>query len=287
MSIKQYKNIRSIVDNYDAFLIDLWGVIHDGVTAYPGVNECLSNMKDAGKKIIFLSNAPRRAFRAAEGLARVGVPDDLYDHIITSGEVTYEYLKASDHGLGKNYYIIGPERDAGLLDGLDYVRVKTPAQAGFVIVTGFEEDSSTLEEKIPELQECLKYNLLLICANPDYVVVRQTGARALCAGAMAEKYQEIGGKTMQFGKPYPEVYKKCLSLTNNISLEKIAAIGDNLDTDIKGANNSKLDSYLIAGGVLGEELGIKHGELPLIDKLQEVCEKSGSIPTAVLPAFVW
>jgi HAD superfamily hydrolase (TIGR01459 family) len=285
--IKQYSNISAIIGGYDAFVIDLWGVIHDGVTAYPGVNECLLQMKNAGKKIIFLSNAPRRAARAVEGLERVGVPRDLYDHVITSGEITHQYIKSGKHGFGKKYFMIGPERDAGLLEGLEYNRVASPELADFVIVTGFEDDDSTLEEKLPILQECLKNNLLLICANPDLVVVRQTGQRALCAGVMAEKYQQMGGEIIQFGKPYGQVYEKSLELIKDIPLNKIAAIGDNLVTDIKGANDFGIDSYLIAGGILGEELGIKHGQLPPPDKLQKICEESGNVPLGVLPAFVW
>lgn len=284
MTIEQHKNISAIIDNYDAFIIDLWGVIHDGVVAYPGVNECLEQMKKSGKKIVFLSNAPRRAFRAVEGLQRVGVPDHLYDHILTSGEVTHDYVKSGRHELGKKYYMIGPERDAGLFDGLDNVRVQKPADADFIIVTGLEQDESTLGEYAPVLEECLRCNLPMICANPDYVIVRQTGVRALCAGAIAEKYQEMGGNVRQFGKPYREVYDRVIELIGEVS---VAAIGDNLDTDIKGANNMDIDSYLIAGGILGEELGIKHGQLPEIKKLEKVCDKAGIAPKAVLPAFVW
>ncbi|MCE3233040.1 MAG: HAD-superfamily subfamily hydrolase, hypothetical 3:HAD-superfamily hydrolase, subfamily [Rickettsiaceae bacterium] len=286
MKIQPYNNLRSVIDNYDAFIIDLWGVIHDGIVAYPGVNDCLGQMKNKGKKIIFLSNAPRRAFRAVEGLIRVGVPDNLYDHIITSGEVTHEYIKSNKHGLGKKYLMIGPDRDADLINDLDYQLVSSPADADFIIVTGFDNDDDILEDKIPLLNECLIHNLPLICANPDYVIVRQSGKRALCAGAIAEKYADMGGTITQFGKPYEQVYHKALSLIN-CKIDRVAAIGDNLDTDIKGAINFGIDSYLIAGGILGEELGIKHGELPESGKLQLVCEQSGNIPKGVLPAFVW
>ncbi len=285
--IKQYSSITSIIADYDAFFIDLWGVIHDGVEAYPGVNDCLDKMRQAGKKLIFLSNAPRRAYRAIEGLRKVGVPDGLYDHVVTSGEVTFEFMQSGSSGYGKHYYMIGPERDGGLFDGLDLKRVASPKDADFVIVTGFEDDNSTLEEKIPELEECLRYKLPLICANPDIVIVRISGVRALCAGAIAEKYEQMGGRIKQFGKPYNEVYQKCMSYVQGVPKSRIAAIGDNLDTDIKGANNFDIDSYLIAGGILGEELGIKHGQLPSPDKLQKVCDRAAVAPTGVLPEFVW
>lgn len=286
MTIKSFNKTSQIIDNYDAFLIDLWGVIHDGLVIYPGVNDCLKQIKAAGKKVIFLSNAPRRASKAAEGLKRVGVEDGLYDHIITSGEVAFEYASTYPTNLGKNFYMIGPDRDNGLFDGLEY-QSTPPEKADFVVVTGFENDESTLAEKLPELQECLKHNLPLICVNPDMVVVRQTGARALCAGVIAQEYKKMGGKISQFGKPHKSVYEKCFSLLDGIDKSRIAAIGDNLDTDIKGAVNEGIDSYLIAGGILAENLGINHGQLPEIDKLQKLCDNANSTPFAVLPEFIW
>ncbi len=287
MQIKPYENVRSIAEKYDVFVVDLWGVIHDGVVAYPGVNDCLANLKKAGKTIIFLSNAPRRAALAITGLEKVGVPAHLYDKVLTSGEVSYEYIKSGAGNFGKKYIIIGPERDAGLISDLDYQRVENPAEANFGIITGFEEDSSTLEEKIPLLQELKKHNLPLICANPDLVIVRQTGVRALCAGVMAEEYAKMGGKIKQFGKPYGEVYNKIFSDLAGTPKARIAAIGDSLKTDIAGANAAGIDSYLIAGGILGEELGIKHGQLPAAEKLLAVCNKEGTIPKGVLPEFIW
>ena len=290
MTIKRFNDISSIIGKYDSFIIDLWGVIHDGQEAYLGVHECLVNMKEAGKNIVFLSNAPRRVSRAVEGLERVGVTDDMYDDIVTSGEVTYDYIKLGKHSLGKKYYIIGPERDAGLLDGLDYQRIESIADADFAIVTGFDGDDSVLEDKAFELSECLKYKLPMICANPDLVVVRQSGVRALCAGVIANEYERMGGNVTQFGKPYESVYEYAFNLLHEVGgykADRVAAIGDNLVTDIRGANNVNIDSYLIAGGILGEELGITHGQLPDADKLQKKCEDVGDIPMAVLPAFIW
>lgn len=287
MTIAQHNNISEIIDNYDAFIIDLWGVIHDGIEAYPGVNECLEQIKSKGKQSIFLSNAPRRSIRAIEGLQRVGVPDGLYDHVITSGETTYEYLKSDEHSLGKKFFMLGPDRDAGLMEGTEYSPTPSPTEADFAIVTGLDNDESTVEEIHPELNECLANKLTMICANPDIIIVRQSGVKALCAGAIAEEYQQMGGKIIQFGKPYKSVYEKCFDYLSKTPKSRIAMVGDNLDTDIKGANNAGIDSYLIAGGILGKDLGIKHGELPPIDKLEAICKTASISPTAVLPAFIW
>lgn len=301
MTIKSYNKISELADKYDVFFVDLWGVIHDGSEAYPGVQQALADIKNAGKKIIFISNAPRRSIRAVEGLRRFGIGEDMYAHVITSGEVVFEQIRAMGYGLWEKgspsplalrpsplkYLILGPERDAALLDGTDYIMVQNAAEADFVIVTGYDEDDSKEDEKMPYLKEAIKKDLPLICANPDLAIVRITGVRALCAGVIAQQYADMGGKVMQFGKPYKEVYEKAMELAGNHDKSRVAAIGDSLITDILGANNFGIDSYLIPGGILGAELGTKHGQLPQQEKLEEVCKNYNILPTGVLPEFVY
>jgi HAD superfamily hydrolase (TIGR01459 family) len=288
MPIPQYQNLSQFINKYNTLFIDLWGVIHDGIIAYPGVNEALLSLKNAQKKIIFISNAPRRASKAVEGLRKVGVPDHLYDGVITSGEVVFNNLcNFFPSPEGKKYIILGPERDAGLLDGTTYTRVENINDADFMIVTGFDNDDSTMAEKQPYLDIAIKLNLPLICANPDLIIVRQSGKQALCAGAIAKKYQEMGGEIIMFGKPYKDVYNGAMQLAGNPAKEKIAAIGDSLLTDIKGANDFAIDSYLIPGGIHGTELGIQHGKMLNAEKLQYLCNIYGIIPTGILPEFVF
>lgn len=285
MTIESFPNIAAIADRYDALLLDLWGVIHDGQALYPEVVETLEQLHKAGKHIVFLSNAPRRSIRAVEGLQRLGVPDGLYDQVVTSGEAAFDYL-TGQHEYGKYYFMIGPERDNGLLDGTDFVMVRDPKDADFAIVTGFDHDAETLEDKQSILDAVHACSLPMICTNPDEVVVRLNGTRALCAGALARAYEAMGGSVRYFGKPYQEVYDKALSLLHMHDHRRVAAIGDNLDTDILGANHFQIDSYLIAGGILGEKLGIQHGQLPEIAQLESLCCKETQ-PKAVLPAFIW
>lgn len=288
-TIKSCQNMSDIADKYDVFFVDLWGVIHDGIIAYDGAADCLNQLHKAGKKVIFISNAPRRAIRAVEGLRRVGVEDHLYDHVITSGEVTYLHLTNENHEYGNKYAMIGPSRDDGLLEENDHFeRVNNFKDASFVLVTGFDNDDSTLEELKPIIHEAKKYNLPMICANPDLIVVRNSGKQALCAGIIAQYYSSIGGKVEYFGKPHQKVYNKAMELAGSHNPERIAAIGDSLITDIKGGNKFGIDTYLIPGGILGESLGIKHGELPNLESLSELCNKEDNIhPKAVIPAFIW
>lgn len=287
MTINTFSSVSAIADQYDGFLIDLWGVIHDGHDLYDGAKECLQALKAAGKKIVFLSNAPRRSFRAIERLEDMGVTADCYDHVLTSGEVTNHYVKSGKHGFGKNYLMIGPSRDDGLLDDTDYTRVYDASEADFAVVTGFSKDNSIIEDDIPTLEECLKHHVPMLCANPDIVVVRLDGTRSLCAGVVAEKYEEMGGNVTYFGKPFSKTYEEAFDLLSIHDKSRIAMIGDNLDTDIKGGQQAGIDTYLIVGGILGEELGVEHGNLPDISALEAVCKPKNIAPTAALPGFIW
>jgi len=279
-------NLSEIQQDYDAFLVDLWGVIHDGENIYPGAREALEKLKSQGKQVVFLSNAPRRKTLAAEGLLNVRVSSDLYYDVITSGEVTFEYVTSLNFSFGNKYYLIN-EQQVDLLDNSGKTRVKNPNDADFVVAIGFENHTSTLEEKAPELEACKAKNLPMICANPDMVVVNIIGESWLCAGVLAEAYIKMGGDVQYFGKPYPEIYTKAIDLLKKTPKSRIAAIGDNLNTDILGANNFGIDSYFIAGGIHAKELGIKHGTLPDLIKAEELSKKYNSKPTGILPGFIY
>ena len=279
-------SIQPLLNNYDAFIIDLWGVIHDGQTLYPGVLEALELLQEHHKHVIFLSNAPRRAKKAKLVLDRLRITPALYQHIITSGEVTFDQLTSGQLSLGNRFVIIGPDKDDDLLNEASSLTfVDDISNADFIVATGFNEDDSTIEEVRPELSKALDLQLPMICANPDIEVVRIDGSRALCAGVMAEFYQANGGNVISFGKPYPEVYHYCMQHLQNMDHSRIAVIGDNLDTDIKGGNTQSLDSYLIAGGILAEQFNIRHGELPEKNALMALCTQKNIFPTGVLAAF--
>lgn len=283
--ILQYESLNQFSDNYDLFLVDLWGVIHDGEELYDGVKNCLEVLKSQGKKVVFISNAPKRITLAESGLKRLGITSDLYNGIVTSGEVTYDFITSKKHQLGSKYFLIN-DREVDLLGGSELTSVETPNEADFVVVIGFKEPKSTLEELLPIICNCIDNKLLMICANPDLVVVDKNGLPALCAGVMAEKYIQMGGEVTYFGKPYHHIYERAFSLFPDIKKERICAIGDNIRTDIKGANAIGIDSYLIAGGIHANELGIKHGELPTIEKLNSFCDSYKTKPTGVLSGFV-
>ncbi|MBV9758850.1 MAG: TIGR01459 family HAD-type hydrolase, partial [Alphaproteobacteria bacterium] len=182
---------------YSGFIVDLWGVIHDGVTPYAGAIDCLEHLRRLGKPIVLLSNAPRRTDAARAGMRAMGIPDALYTGLLTSGEVTRTLLRDRTDPwfarLGQRLFHIGPERDRNLYDGLDFQPVETPGAADFVLNTGPDYRSPTeLALYEDTLQECAAARLPMICANPDLEVIRG-GEPVICAGALARRYEELRG----------------------------------------------------------------------------------------------
>lgn len=284
--MKFLSSIKEIYNSYDYFIFDVWGVIHDGNKPYPDVLETISFLHNQGKKVCFLSNAPRRASKVVEVLKKYGISENLYDFILTSGEATFLDLKKNQEEgfktFGKNYFYIGPTKDLDLLDDLDYVRVESAAEADFALSTGFDGEDSTLEEKLPQAHEAKKYNLPMICVNPDLIVVRQSGHEMICAGALAKEYEKIGGKVFYYGKPFSSVYKMICEIFGSNQTEKMLAIGDGLETDIKGANDTGVHSLLVTGGILSNKLEVKFWENPNEEKLKEICDFHEIFPKFVI-----
>lgn len=282
-----HEGMEEIAENFDAFIIDLWGVLHDGTHAYPGAIDCLKQLKKQDKKIVLLSNAPRLSYKAEDILSNLGFSRDLYDFVLTSGQVTHDYMKVTKNFGENRFYYIGPKKDEDILDGLQYTRVDDPKDATVVIVTGFDDFGDELESKLPEAQACLDAGVPMVCANPDRFVVKQDGRKMLCAGLIAEWYHHNGGRVQYFGKPYNDAYQECFELIELIDMSKAAAIGDSLHTDIAGANGHGIYSIFVAGGIHAEELGIEHGERPSRETFEKFCNKETVFPNAFIPAFVW
>ncbi len=278
-------NFAPLAEKYDGFILDLWGVIHDGITAYPHAAATLAKLRDAGKRSVLLSNAPRRAFKVQEAMRRMGIADDLYHGILTSGEATYIMLKQRTDpwyaSLGTRVFHLGPERDKNVMDGLGLTEVTTPAEADFLLNTGPDDqrDPTTLRDFEPVLADCLKAGLRMVCANPDLEVI-SNNRRMLCAGALAVRYQELGGDMRMLGKPDAAVYDVALEMLG-VPKHRVLGVGDALRTDIAGATNAGLDSCWVLGGIHAEELGNDR------DAIRAAARNAGFAPVAVIPAFMW
>ena len=268
------KSIKDITDKYDYFIFDVWGVVHDGSKAYPGAVEAIKYLRQQGKKICFLSNAPRRANKVAAVLNKFGVTSDLYDFVMSSGEATFLDLQKNQQNgfkdFGKNYFYIGPKKDIDLLEGLEYQQVENASEANFAITTGFDHDESILAEKMPQALDAKKYNLPMICVNPDMIVVKQNGQEMICAGALALEYKKIGGNVIYYGKPYVSVYEITCQLFNSSNKAKMIAVGDGMETDISGAKNFGIDCLLVTGGILSKSLNITFDQEAKKSDLQQV-----------------
>lgn len=231
---------------YDGFILDVWGVLHDGNAAFPQAVESLQALKKLKKNVRLLSNAPRRAEVVAARLADMGITPDLYGGIVTSGEASW--LAMRDRHLaqwGKRCYHLGPDRDASLYEGLDIALVDAPAKADFVLNTGVLDFADGVEKYAPILQECAGKNLPMLCANPDRVV--HIGDKlVLCAGTFADLYEQMDGQVTHVGKPHRMVYKLCLE---EMGKGRVLAVGDAMVTDIAGATGAGLDSILITSGI--------------------------------------
>ncbi len=288
MSIRLIDGMRALAPEYDGFILDLWGVVHDGTAPFPGVLDCMERLIGAGKRLVLLSNAPRRSDDVVRRIARIGVPEGLYHGVMSSGEEAWQYLRRREEpfyaALGRHCLHIGSERDLEIREGLNLVFVEDPAEADFILNTGPAEWDATIEDYAPVLHAAHARGLPMVCANPDLIVIHD-GKPALCAGALAEQYEAIGGRVRWHGKPHPSVYDSCLGLLGIADRRRILAIGDSLRTDIAGADGAGIDSLLIAVGIHAAEFG-GEGTLDL-DRIAAAIEESGTHPIGVAARFVW
>lgn len=293
MSLRILRGVREIAADYDGFILDIWGLLHDGSKPFPGVLDALTRLKAAGKRTVLLSNAPRRAALVAERLVEIGIPQSFYDAVHSSGEEAWLHLKRRDdpffRALGRRCYFIGPERDDPMLDGLDIERIAEVGNAEFLLAVGPAgwEDSVAPYEAM--LAAARARDLPMVCANADLVVIHQ-GQRSLCAGAIAERYEAMGGRVRWHGKPYRSVYDFCFSLFDGLgvrNLRRIVAFGDSLRTDIAGAAGVGIASVLVASGVHADEIGLTPATPLDSDRIAELAASHGHQPTAAMHDFRW
>ena len=285
--VPHHDGIAVIAGLYDAFVLDVWGVIHDGTTLYPGVVDTLDRLTGAGKPFVMLTNAPRRSAAVAAAMIDMGMPEAHCGRILSSGEATFLDMKERRDpfyaGLGNNCFHIGPARDRNLLDGLGWDEAEAMADADLILNTGPWEDGETVADYEDRLAEGAARDLPMVCANPDLEVIRG-GRRLVCAGALAVRYEELGGAVRWFGKPKAEIYDYCFRTLAGIERSRIAAVGDSFRTDLAGAHNAGIAPVLVVGGIHGDELG---GSPPDPGRLAELADRWGVWPAASVPTFRW
>jgi len=237
--VKKLDHLAEIYTSYDTFIIDLWGVMHNGIRLNPKAIEAVDSLIKNKKKVVFLSNAPRPSSEVKKFLNQLKMEDRYLKNILTSGEAAMQALQ--NHKYGKFFFHLGPKRDESV-----FFKIKenntSLERCNFILCTGLFDDGG---DDLNYYKEVLKNHIekKLICTNPD-LTVHRGDVEEYCAGSIANLFESIGGKVIYFGKPYKEIYKMCFE-----DGEKTLAIGDNLNTDIKGANNMNIDSIFISNGV--------------------------------------
>ena len=289
MAIRIIEGVGGLAPRYDGFILDLWGVIHDGLAPLPGALDCLRRLCESGKRVVLLSNAPRRADDVVRRIAQIGVPGGLYHDVVSSGEEAWQCLHRRDdpfyRALGRRCLHICSDRDLEIRDGLDLEFVDSPAAADFILNTGPAGWDDTIEDYRPLLEQGLARRLPMVCANPD-LVVNHGDALALCAGSLALWYEKAGGYVRWHGKPYRSVYDTCLSRLKIADRSRILVVGDSLRTDIAGADGAGLDSLFLTGGIHAHDFVGNDGR-PDAGRIEAALAALPYRPTAVAGHLCW
>ncbi|HEY8698883.1 MAG TPA: TIGR01459 family HAD-type hydrolase [Rhizomicrobium sp.] len=258
-TLKIISGLSEIASGYDALICDVWGVLHNGYRSESAAVEALYRFRAEHGPVVLLTNAPRPIVDVESLLKRVGVPLDCYDAIVSSGAVAREDVENRIAAAGRTLrvYHLGPDRDGGVLGGLDIERVEV-AEAEVVLCTGLYDDTTESAEDYSGLFHQMKArNLTMLCANPDIVV--QRGDRLIwCAGALAQAYERLGGAVIYYGKPHRPIYDATLAAARKAAGREIArplAVGDGADTDILGANRAGIEALFVAQGIHAAQLG--------------------------------
>ncbi|EFJ22775.1 hypothetical protein SELMODRAFT_104227 [Selaginella moellendorffii] len=284
---------------YKAWLLDQFGVLHDGRKPYPGAIATLECLASTGAKLLLLSNSSRRSEVTKNKMSELGFDPGLFAGIITSGELTHDHLLMRRDPwfarLGKRcLHMTWSARGAISLEELDLEVVEKPELADFILVHGTEAlgtshgspKPATLEQLREFLEVGMKYNLPMIVANPDVVTVEARELRAM-PGMLGLEYEKLGGDVRWMGKPDPVIYRAAQTIAN-VAPSCCIAVGDSLAHDIKGAQAAGIQSVFVAAGIHAGELQIENiGDKPSPDALKSVLHNHGSDPSYVIPMFSW
>lgn len=284
------KHLSKISNQFDLFIIDLWGVLHDGRAAFPSAVNVLKQLKKLDKPVALLSNAPRRWISVQERLIQLGITPNLYQTLYTSGEDCYLHFKHQLDpwyaNLGDRIFHIGHEGDRHLFDKLSLHESTDIATADFILNTGAKSWKCQLKEYEEILQKAYENHLPMICTNPDKIVMFD-GVEVLCAGGIAARYQELGGFVRYHGKPFKEVYSVVLKLFPGIELNRVLAIGDSLETDIQGAKSAGISSLMIIGGVHRHQFNSINQTKNHLEELEDLIKVYPFTPDFLTENLLW
>ena len=279
-------HLQTLAPDYDALLCDVWGVVHNGLVAFPNACDALMRARSGGATVVFITNAPRQSDVVSRQLDRLHVPREAYDAIVSSGDVTRGVMEQRK---GQTFFHLGPPRDLTIFTGLE--KSFAPLEsADYVVCTGLDDDEvDKPEDYRVRLEIMLKRKLFMICGNPD-VVVERGDKLVYCAGSIADLYAAMGGEVLYAGKPYRPIYEMALAKAESASgktpaLKRVLAIGDSMRTDLKGAHAFGVDFLFVTSGIHAEELGGR--ERPDTGALKNAFAAAGDMPKAVMRQLIW
>ena len=283
--------VAALARGHDGFIIDQWGVMHDGTKPYPGAVECLERLHAMGKRLVVLSNTGRREAEGIRAMAAMGFDPGVFVRFVAAGEDAREGIERQAtpfHArLGPRYYAFTRDDNVAVMEGLGKERVHDPAEADFLAVLGIDSPPLTVADYEPLLAAGAARKLPMVCANPD--IVRPSPQGVLDApGALAQRYGELGGGEIFYhGKPYPAIYESCIAALPGVPRERIVCVGDSITHDILGASRARLKSAFVAGGIHAEELGVERGEMPRAAEVRSFLAQAPARPDYLVPAFTW
>jgi HAD superfamily hydrolase (TIGR01459 family) len=281
--------VAALAERFDGFIVDQWGVLHDGSRPYAGALECLERLRGAGRHVVVLSNSGRREQANVRLMEQMGFPARLFDRVVSAGEDAREAIVAKAtpfHAkLGRRCYAFTRAGDRSILEGIGVSFVAHVAEADFLAAIGIDSPRRTLSDYEEELQAARARGLPMICANPD-ISRFHDGRLVEATGVLARRYEELGGEVFYHGKPWPAIYGTCLAALP-CDRSRVVAVGDSIEHDVLGARRAGIASAFIASGIHAEDLRVDYGAEPRPDVWREFELGAVARPDFRLPAFTW
>ncbi len=283
---KIIERFATLARDYDVLLCDVWGVVHNGVVAFPQASDALERFRADSGTVILITNAPRPGAAVQRMLDRLKVPHDCYDAIVSSGDVTRGIVESRP---GERVFHLGPQRDVSIFTELD-VAFAAAETADYTVCTGLFDDTRETPENYCELLAAMRArSLFMVCANPDIVVERGDDL-VFCAGALADAYAALGGEVLYCGKPHAPIYTAAIGKAATLrggdpDRRRVLAIGDSIRTDLKGAASFGIDCLFVISGIHAEDFGGRGA--PDLSRLDAMLAGAGVSPHAVTPRLAW
>jgi HAD superfamily hydrolase (TIGR01459 family) len=282
--------LSAIAEGYDHVLLDQWGVLHDGRALFAAARAAVAALRRAGKRVLVLSNSGKRAAENAARLARLGLAEDAYDGIVTSGEACWHLLQRRElppfDRLGPRCLLVTRGHDRSVVEGLALSLTEDVRSADFILLAGLDDALAKPEAWRRAWSEAVASGLPMICANPDLTMITAQGLIP-ASGSLARLYEELGGAVTYVGKPHAPIYEECLRLLGRPDPARVLAIGDSLDHDIRGGTGMGMGTVLITSGILAPEFGAAADERGMVETALRLAGETGDRPDWLLPSLAW